>query len=150
MTKRLIGGLAAALMTALAAPALFAAPASAQVSTIEVHGMDWGLACYAPTSCKLIVVLTGADRGQPVTIQIDGVAVATGLTPTVDGTKAYANYNWSPEVDKTYTITAIQGASTKTATLTLPGELGGTTPKVTTGSAVFDALMALSYGSAGK
>lgn len=145
MTKRLIGGLAVGLLTALAAPALLAGPASARVDLIRAGGWDWHMPCMTGSTCRITVSLAGFDRAEPVTLKIDGVVVADRELPIVSDSSSTLLYFWTPPADGTYTVTATQGSSTETATLTIPGDLGGGTGGLS-GSSMLDPLL-VSLGS---
>ncbi|UGT39508.1 hypothetical protein LTV02_26015 [Nocardia yamanashiensis] len=125
MTKRLIGGLAAALLAALTAPALLAGPASARVEAISVTvGHDVPQNCEVGESCRITVETFGFDRKDPVTLTIDGVVVLDRVAPAVTSTSSVVVHFWQPQANGAHTISATQGSSTKSVTLTLPGDVG--------------------------
>ncbi|WP_433666535.1 hypothetical protein ACQP06_22915 [Nocardia sp. CA-136227] len=66
----------------------------------------------AGKSCSVSALLVGDDRYTPVSLSINGRVVARN-----DNGSILLSYNWTPTTTGAYTLTATQGASTKTITV---------------------------------
>lgn len=138
MTKLSIGTLAAVGLTAIVAPILLAAPASASVTGIKVEGEPGKDCPVAAAACNIVVTLSGSDATAPVTVKSNDAVVATA-TPT----GATLTIPWTPPAKGKYTITVQQGSNTASLEVGIPGRaesntgLGGLTDiiKLLTGSA---------------
>ncbi len=102
-------GLAAATLAACAIPVIAAPNAAAEIEKLIVMGPDYGIPCSSEWGCQIRAVTGGVDAYDPVTITIDGEVVSTS-----------GFYDWYPVEDRTYTIAAIQNASKRSMTITLP------------------------------
>lgn len=134
-----------AALAAAAAMLLATAPqAAAEITSLSARGDDYGIPCGSEYGCNLYVGTDGEDWDAPVTFLIDGEVLGT-VTPgshTGEGPGS-AWMDWDPAVDTTYTITVVQGESSRSMTITLPYER----PRVTTFSGV--PLSGSGVGSAG-
>ncbi|MGW5107653.1 hypothetical protein [Nocardia sp. NPDC004123] len=110
-------------LTAIAAgalffPALLAPPASAAIDYFTADtssGIREGGFVPCTTTWKVCIVtvtLVGEDQYTPASLSINGRVVARND----DGT-TLLGYDWTPATTGTYTLTATQGASTKTITV---------------------------------
>lgn len=117
--KTTMTGLAATL-AACAMPVIAAPNAAAEIERLIVMGPDYGIPCSTEWGCHIRAVTHGADANDPVTITIDGEVVLVEA-PTGSGPGNTAvGVDWHPVEDRTYTIVAIQGASKRSMTITLP------------------------------
>ncbi|WP_067699490.1 hypothetical protein [Nocardia jejuensis] len=124
MTKRSIGALAAVSLSALAAPVLLAAPASANIDSIKVEGAQAGADCtVAATACTISAKVSGTDATAPVTVSVDGAIIAQGVTPS-GGT---ASAQWKPAANAKYTVTITQGSYTSSVSVNVPGRAESST-----------------------
>lgn len=133
---RSLARFSAAAAAAGTAALLFAAPAQAEVVLLAVDGPDWDIPCS--TQCTIRVQTTGEDLFEPVHFFIDGEAFGTATPDNNGGTEeAFAFLAWAPPELRTYTITAVQGESSRSITVTLPydGEGNGSSGLLPTGSA---------------
>ncbi|MGX1810185.1 hypothetical protein ACWIGI_31095 [Nocardia sp. NPDC055321] len=124
MINRAAKTFAAVGLAAFLAPALLAPPASAKVFSISASGGREYAACTVEAGgCGISVILSGADRAEPVTVKINDTVLAV-CTPFLDEDYGYCNLGWNPPANGKYTISASQGGQTKTAVLNVPGNVG--------------------------
>ncbi|WP_157552965.1 hypothetical protein [Nocardia uniformis] len=119
-----MGTRAIAALIAVAAPALLAAPAAADINDLRVLGATAGQQCSISTGCAIRATLTD-DRTTPVDFLVDYTAIGTA-TPIRDSTGAIsATLEWHPTRAGTYTVSARQGQNMSTIVYTVTQHSSG-------------------------
>ncbi|MGX1806741.1 hypothetical protein ACWIGI_13585 [Nocardia sp. NPDC055321] len=140
MPKLPIATLAVAGLASIAAPALFAAPASAAITNLTIEGAAAGADCKTgATPCRIVVTVSDSA---PVLVKVGNDVIAYNVVPT-NGTVTVA---WNPPANGKYTVSALQGQSVAQLIVGVPGRADSDAAEQPTPS---DWIQSLLSGSAG-
>lgn len=113
MTRTLSKVSAAAAFTALAAPAILAGPAGADISDISVIGLGSAPSCTVADGCTIIAGVEGDNKFSPVEFLINGNSIGSA-NPAAVGGVVTASIAWHPTATGSYTIGVRQALSMST------------------------------------
>ncbi|MEU0543354.1 hypothetical protein ABZ319_26120 [Nocardia sp. NPDC005978] len=140
MSKLPIATLAVAGLASFAAPAVFAAPASAAITNLTIEGATAGSDCkVGAASCRIVVKVSDY---QPVLVKVGNDVVAYNVTPS----NGAVVVEWNPPANGKYNVSALQGKSVAQLIVGVPGRADSDSATEPTPSDFIESLLS---GSAG-